>query len=193
MLRRRPVLLPMPALTCSWLPRYVSFQIPRTFALLRGSLGGLLGYRPGLRAGCLLAVPDQTAEELTKRSYAPTDARGFERLEVIVATLNRNDRPGIAPGRQHQIHEKPAHPTVSVHVGMDIDEHKVPEYGTNACIGLCSQRLDKLGHRVAHGFGFRWHVLGTADVDLAGADRKSTRLNSSHMSSSYAVFCLKKK
>src|SRR4051812_49988937 len=30
----------------------------------------------------------------------------------------------------------------------------------------------------------------TAD---AGSDRKSTRLNSSHMSISYAVFCLKKK
>src|SRR5690242_21544916 len=28
---------------------------------------------------------------------------------------------------------------------------------------------------------------------LAGLDRKSTRLNSSHMSISYAVFCLKKK
>src|SRR5690242_21784493 len=28
---------------------------------------------------------------------------------------------------------------------------------------------------------------------LAGIDRKSTRLNSSHMSISYAVFCLKKK
>src|SRR5690242_21402604 len=28
---------------------------------------------------------------------------------------------------------------------------------------------------------------------LARADRKSTRLNSSHMSISYAVFCLKKK
>src|SRR4051812_49947575 len=28
---------------------------------------------------------------------------------------------------------------------------------------------------------------------VPGADRKSTRLNSSHMSISYAVFCLKKK
>src|SRR6266571_8107343 len=28
---------------------------------------------------------------------------------------------------------------------------------------------------------------------LPGRDRKSTRLNSSHMSNSYAVFCLKKK
>src|SRR5262245_62304355 len=30
-------------------------------------------------------------------------------------------------------------------------------------------------------------------VDLATADRKSTRLNSSHLGISYAVFCLKKK
>src|SRR5438477_7698326 len=29
--------------------------------------------------------------------------------------------------------------------------------------------------------------------DFKGIDRKSTRLNSSHMSISYAVFCLKKK
>src|SRR5438067_2607874 len=30
-------------------------------------------------------------------------------------------------------------------------------------------------------------------VNLSAADRKSTRLNSSHVSISYAVFCLKKK
>src|SRR5699024_11631999 len=30
-------------------------------------------------------------------------------------------------------------------------------------------------------------------LDLAAGDRKSTRLNSSHVSISYAVFCLKKK
>src|SRR2546430_11591247 len=31
------------------------------------------------------------------------------------------------------------------------------------------------------------------DLDRTGADRKSTRLNSSHSQISYAVFCLKKK
>src|SRR3712207_8967362 len=31
------------------------------------------------------------------------------------------------------------------------------------------------------------------DADAAAADRKSTRLNSSHANISYAVFCLKKK
>src|SRR5256885_6996547 len=35
-----------------------------------------------------------------------------------------------------------------------------------------------------------WHLLGP---ELARVDRKSTRLNSSHLVISYAVFCLKKK
>src|SRR5690625_6629382 len=36
-----------------------------------------------------------------------------------------------------------------------------------------------------------WQVA--ADANMAGEDRKSTRLNSSHVAISYAVFCLKKK
>src|SRR5438309_5874266 len=36
-------------------------------------------------------------------------------------------------------------------------------------------------------------ISGTPDVAAQGVDRKSTRLNSSHSSISYAVFCLKKK
>src|SRR5207249_11349333 len=41
----------------------------------------------------------------------------------------------------------------------------------------------------------RAHLLGLAviRVIVARRDRKSTRLNSSHVSISYAVFCLKKK
>src|SRR5437899_3985913 len=36
--------------------------------------------------------------------------------------------------------------------------------------------------------------VSVADIHLAGqGDRKSTRLNSSHLGISYAVFCLKKK
>src|SRR5256885_5105618 len=35
--------------------------------------------------------------------------------------------------------------------------------------------------------------LSDAEVSLLGVDRKSTRLNSSHLVISYAVFCLKKK
>src|SRR2546430_5703212 len=35
--------------------------------------------------------------------------------------------------------------------------------------------------------------LGSDKAEIAGQDRKSTRLNSSHSQISYAVFCLKKK
>src|SRR5438477_7032989 len=37
------------------------------------------------------------------------------------------------------------------------------------------------------------HVVEVRAGSMAVVDRKSTRLNSSHMSISYAVFCLKKK
>src|SRR5690348_18505827 len=54
------------------------------------------------------------------------------------------------------------------------------------------RELEKLA--VEHGQGAR---LGVEDVQASSAssaeDRKSTRLNSSHPSISYAVFCLKKK
>src|SRR5256885_8601565 len=38
-----------------------------------------------------------------------------------------------------------------------------------------------------------WHLALVAHMFAAQADRKSTRLNSSHLVISYAVFCLKKK
>src|SRR5262245_19376185 len=47
-------------------------------------------------------------------------------------------------------------------------------------------------HRnVAH--GRRAAASSTTEASIRNADRKSTRLNSSHLGSSYAVFCLKKK
>src|SRR5258705_4202716 len=38
-----------------------------------------------------------------------------------------------------------------------------------------------------------WFALKVEASELARTDRKSTRLNSSHLGISYAVFCLKKK
>src|SRR5436309_10936728 len=53
------------------------------------------------------------------------------------------------------------------------------------------------------GTAYRWYILADQVVtkvdansyttEMAGIDRKSTRLNSSHVKISYAVFCLKKK
>src|SRR5207249_7466077 len=51
--------------------------------------------------------------------------------------------------------------------------------------------------RILHGAQHRGAVVGgesrDPDRDRGIQDRKSTRLNSSHVSISYAVFCLKKK
>src|SRR6266403_5138916 len=41
--------------------------------------------------------------------------------------------------------------------------------------------------------GHRGEIRGEAEWALERRDRKSTRLNSSHVEISYAVFCLKKK
>src|SRR5207249_8302553 len=56
--------------------------------------------------------------------------------------------------------------------------------------GLASQRSPDLLDRRPLAPGVR----GRGDEDVQGrVNRKSTRLNSSHVSTSYAVFCLKKK
>src|SRR5690606_27649184 len=63
--------------------------------------------------------------------------------------------------------------------------------------GQLDQRLDPAGADAA--LGQRRHLVlegpgGAVEVTGDGAgDRKSTRLNSSHVKISYAVFCLKKK
>src|SRR2546429_7063538 len=63
--------------------------------------------------------------------------------------------------------------------------------GDNVDVGLTVRSV-----RVGHAFPTYVTpkvVLRAELVDATGADRKSTRLNSSHGYISYAVFCLKKK
>src|SRR6266566_8375324 len=63
-------------------------------------------------------------------------------------------------------------------------------------VRLAARALDARGQPVT-GAAIAWYSGGTeGDVDSTGlvkGDRKSTRLNSSHLVISYAVFCLKKK
>src|SRR5690242_20885669 len=58
--------------------------------------------------------------------------------------------------------------------------------------GLGFEELYKQVQNAA-GAGYQDPSLAELLESEPGADRKSTRLNSSHMSISYAVFCLKKK
>src|SRR5690349_24029689 len=55
-----------------------------------------------------------------------------------------------------------------------------------------NSRTARIAIRDAEPGSFRT-VLGADDDHSARGDRKSTRLNSSHVEISYAVFCLKKK
>src|SRR2546430_12614158 len=55
--------------------------------------------------------------------------------------------------------------------------------------GLLPVRLHDVLRLLTHGV----HGRLVEDLELHAADRKSTRLNSSHSQISYAVFCLKKK
>src|SRR3989442_11645501 len=59
---------------------------------------------------------------------------------------------------------------------------------------VAGERLERL-IAVVRGVARRRNVglVGTAHEVLVEGDRKSTRLNSSHVRISYAVFCLKKK
>src|SRR5256885_11967320 len=54
-------------------------------------------------------------------------------------------------------------------------------------------KLDVVGMNQAADFAERHQVVAGADAQDREQDRKSTRLNSSHLVISYAVFCLKKK
>src|SRR5204863_10148934 len=84
--------------------------------------------------------------------------------------------------------------TLSLHDALPISRVRATRHQEGARV---------LDHQPAglHGDGARRRRLGGGDLPLVHArhpgadaeDRKSTRLNSSHVEISYAVFCLKKK
>src|SRR5699024_8977937 len=63
------------------------------------------------------------------------------------------------------------------------------------CLNWPSHRVEMACRRMGGGFGGKesQSALYACLSAIAAQDRKSTRLNSSHVSISYAVFCLKKK
>src|SRR2546426_6118659 len=76
-----------------------------------------------------------------------------------------------------------------VHEGLSFDFRIDPE------TGISERALDLHGNFAK---AARWAIEHDASLfcilgDLFDRDRKSTRLNSSHLVISYAVFCLKKK
>src|SRR5207249_8768142 len=77
---------------------------------------------------------------------------------------------------------------------LDADDHplapaRVPNARAHAKRQIVAERLAEGRVRLAHDPAARFRPR----VERRQVDRKSTRLNSSHVSISYAVFCLKKK
>src|SRR5690606_41911746 len=68
------------------------------------------------------------------------------------------------------------------------DRHRRSELRAEAA--LADQQ--EVGQRIGAGGIIGLHVVGEL-TGLDEADRKSTRLNASHVKTSYAVFCLRKK
>src|SRR5690242_21776934 len=77
--------------------------------------------------------------------------------------------------------------TLSLHDALPIFEH-----GGDPQIGVDTEPADEPGSKSRHAEP-DGAAAAPRPLDYCRKDRKSTRLNSSHMSISYAVFCLKKK
>src|SRR3712207_7968248 len=86
-------------------------------------------------------------------------------------TLFRSDVQRLREGNDH---------------GTLLHEHRVERFDGELYTRLRSVRRE-LGDALLH------HNPGGFEIPLRRRDRKSTRLNSSHVNISYAVFCLKKK
>src|ERR1039457_4537542 len=104
-----------------------------------------------------------------KKSSAWSDvvihARGLESGHILSAPLDGNDRPAINGGRHHGIHQKTSHAPISIHVGVDVNEHEVSEDDPDGRFGLRPQKLEELGHQFPHRLVAGWNVHRTADVD----------------------------
>src|SRR5690606_39540184 len=115
----------------------------------------------------LHSFPTRRSSDLGAERPAPFTAAGADKLVVLAGVV------------QHQ--DVVDHDLQPVGLGIDHD-------GDIVLVGAVQPEVLDGDAREAAG--------GVADIDqqtLAVQDRKSTRLNSSHVKISYAVFCLKKK
>src|SRR5699024_12163206 len=98
--------------------------------------------------------------------------------------------------RASDIHIEPADNAYRIRLRIDGVLHPLPDVSPDAGVALTARlkvlgSLDIAEHRLPQDGQFTVELAGNA-VSFR-IDRKSTRLNSSHVSISYAVFCLKKK
>src|SRR5205814_10312034 len=82
--------------------------------------------------------------------------------------------------------------SAGIHIYADADFPGQYDAYSHANTNWVSRMSYLFGLNVAN--AFPGYAFGITNIDYVGTvDRKSTRLNSSHLGISYAVFCLKKK
>src|SRR3989442_3934397 len=137
--------------------------------------------------------PEQGLAETERREQLPGD-EPVERLARRPAHhLTQQDRVQVAVddaragGNPGRLREDPAHQRRAVGEYLELVVRDVGAQPGGV--------REQLAHRDPRrsGPGELGDVGRDRRVELAGTDRKSTRLNSSHVRISYAVFCLKKK
>src|SRR5207249_11609012 len=100
----------------------------------------------------------------------------------------------LAPARRTRaLPSFPTRRSSDLHDAVHVGEIAEQQIGTarRQLVGRMLAGRDRHRHRAAAPRAL--HVEGCVADDRHAVDRKSTRLNSSHVSISYAVFCLKKK
>src|SRR2546426_6128070 len=104
-------------------------------------------------------------------------------LEVVLP----NEQPDLDPRRPAELARLAE--GLGYHAAW-LPDHLIPPGAYGEVFGGVYEPLVTLGHIAARTERIR---LGTSVLIVPLRDRKSTRLNSSHLVISYAVFCLKKK
>src|SRR5256886_11000531 len=110
-------------------------------------------------------VTDQAREQLRKWLDVSAHARRFESRHVLVASLQWDDGPGIATGREHEVHEEAAHPSVPVMVRVDVHKYEMPQDHANGGLLFPFEQFEEWRHELADGLAIRRHVHGASDVD----------------------------
>src|SRR5690625_380496 len=126
------------------------------------------------------------AESTTYIEINGNDAALLEvNCETDFVTKNDTFQELVADLAKHIVAEKPANLEEALKQKLADSNQTVEEY-INSVVATIGEKITLR----------RFALLSKTDNDVFGSylqDRKSTRLNSSHVAISYAVFCLKKK
>src|SRR5207249_7471309 len=125
------------------------------------------------------AVVEELAQDLTER-YEDLVREGVEEAEALRRLRGELREPGFLAGLQPRLEAR----SQTLTPGVERRERLLQGVQRDVRLGVRLLRANPAFALVA--------ILSLA-LGIGAKDRKSTRLNSSHVSISYAVFCLKKK